>query len=434
MSSGMPSGKLRLVAGAAALGLLVAGCGSQGSQGGAAGSGAPADGKITLTLNLFGNMGFKELYAEYEAAHPNIKIVERTSAYNDHHRNLAAHLATKQGAADIEGIDTGFIAQFRGQPQHFTDLNQHGAAQLKDRWLPWKWEASLAKNGAQIGYGTDVGGLAMCYRRDLFAKAGLPTERDEVSALWPDWASYFEAGKKYTANKPEGAAFFDGAPQIFNAMVGQLPVGYYDTSDKVVVATNPEIRKAYDQVLAAVAGGQSAKLVGSSPAWNTGFAKSQFATIACPAWMLAKIQDQAKAFAGQWDVAAIPGGGGNWGGSYLTVPAQGKHIKEAVELAAWLTAPEQQIKVFGKHGILPSTVETYDKPEVKNLTHEFFNDAPIGEIFTTAARNLKPQYQGPRAGDIQTALRDGMNRVEEGKQTPDQAWEQILKDIERIDR
>src|SRR5690606_11662769 len=122
----------------------------------------------TLTLNLFGNMGFKELYAEYEAQHPNIKIVERTSAYNDHHRNLAAHLATGHGAADIEGIDTGFIAQFRAQPQHFVDLNKHGAERLKDRWLPWKWEASLAKNGAQIGYGTDVGGLAMCYRRDLF--------------------------------------------------------------------------------------------------------------------------------------------------------------------------------------------------------------------------------------------------------------------------
>ncbi|WP_239513698.1 ABC transporter substrate-binding protein [Streptosporangium sp. 'caverna'] len=427
----MFSGRMRIIAAVAAAGLLAAGCGSQGDD---ASAGPQGDEKITLSLNLFGNMGFKELYTEYEAAHPNIKIVERTSAYNDHHRNLAAHLATKQGAGDIEAIDTGFIAQFRGQPQHFTDLNQHGAAQLSGRWLPWKWEASLAKTGAQIGYGTDVGGLAMCYRRDLFEKAGLPTDRDEVSALWPDWPSYFEAGKKYTAKKPDGAAFYDGAAQVFNAIIGQAPVGYYDTSDKVVVAGNPEVRKAYDQVLQSVTDGQSAKLVGSSPAWNTGFAKSQFATIGCPAWMLAKIQDQAKEFAGKWDVAAIPGGGGNWGGSYLTVPAQGKHVKEAVELIAWLTAPEQQIKVFSKHGILPSTVETYEKPEVTGLTHQFFNDAPIGKIFTTAALNLKPQYQGPRAGDIQTAIRDAINRVEEGKQNGDQAWEQMLKDVERISK
>ncbi|GAA0831168.1 extracellular solute-binding protein [Streptosporangium amethystogenes subsp. fukuiense] len=427
----MLSEKSRVIAAIAVAGVLAAGCASQQGDPSTAASG---DEKITLTLNLFGNMGFKELYTEYEAAHPNIKIVERTSAYNDHHRNLAAHLATGQGAADVEGIDTGFIARFRGQPQHFVDLNRHGAEQLKARWLPWKWEASVAKTGAQIGYGTDVGGLAMCYRRDLFEKAGLPTDRDEVSRLWPDWASYFEAGKKYTATKPEGAAFFDGAAQVFNAIVGQAAVGYYDTSDNVVVASNPEVRKAYDQVLRAVADGESAKLVGSSPAWNTGFAKSQFATVGCPAWMLAKIQDQAKEFAGKWDVAAIPGGGGNWGGSYLTVPAQGKHVKEAVELIAWLTAPEQQIKVFGKHGILPSTVETYQKPEVTGLKHEFFNDAPIGKIFTTAALNLKPQYQGPRAGDIQTAIRDAINRVEEGKQNGDQAWQQMLTDVERISK
>ncbi|NUO97057.1 MAG: carbohydrate ABC transporter substrate-binding protein [Nonomuraea sp.] len=409
--------------------MLAAGCGGSASTGS-----TPAEGKITLTLNLFGNMGFKELYTKYEAAHPNIKIVERTSAYNDHHRNLAAHLATGSGAADIEGIDTGFVAQFRSRPQHFTDLRQHGADQLKDRWLPWKWEASLAKSGAQIGYGTDVGGLAMCYRRDLFEKAGLPTDRDEVSKLWPDWTSYFETGKRYTAKKPEGAAFFDGAPQVFNAMIGQAETGYYDTQDQVVVATNPAVRSAYDQVIKAVADGESAKLVGSSPAWNTGFSKSQFATIACPAWMLAKIQDQAKAFAGKWDVAAIPGGGGNWGGSYLTVPAQGKHVKEAVELIAWLTAPEQQIEVFTKHGILPSTLATYDKPEVTGLKHEFFNNAPIGQIFTTAARNLKPQYQGPRAGDIQTAIRDAINRVEEGKQDAAEAWTQMLGDVERISK
>jgi cellobiose transport system substrate-binding protein len=417
----------RLAAAVLAAGLLAAGCGSGAEP-------AASGGPVTLTLNLFGNMGFKELYAAYEAANPNIKIVERTSAYNDHHRNLAAHLATKQGTADVEAIDTGFVAQFREQPQHFTDLTKHGAATLKDRWLPWKWEASLAKSGAQIGYGTDVGGLAMCYRRDLFEKAGLPTEREEVSKLWPDWPAYFEAGKRYTAKRPEGTAFFDGGPQVFNAMIGQAAVGYYDDADNVVVATNPAVREAYDQVLGAVAAGQSAKLVGSSAPWNTGFAKSQFATIACPAWMLAKIQDQAKAFAGQWDVAAIPGGGGNWGGSYLTVPAQGKHVKEAVALIAWLTAPEQQVAVFKKHGILPSTVPSFDKPEVTGLKHPFFNDAPIGKIFTTAAVNLKPQHQGPRAGDIQTAIRDAINRVEEGKQDGAAAWEQLLKDVERIEK
>ena len=51
----------------------------------------------------------------------------------------------------------------------------------------------------------------------------------------------------------------------------------------------------------------------------------------------------------------MPGGAGNMGGSHLALPKQGKHSKEAVELIKWLTAPEQQKKVFKATGNFPST-------------------------------------------------------------------------------
>ena len=52
-----------------------------------------------------------------------------------------------------------------------------------------------ADGKTQIGLGTDVGGLAMCYRTDLFEKAGLPTDRDAVSKLWPTWDDFINVGK-----------------------------------------------------------------------------------------------------------------------------------------------------------------------------------------------------------------------------------------------
>ena len=56
-----------------------------------------------------------------------------------------------------------------------------------------------------------------------------------------------------------------------------------------------------------------------------------------------------------WDIADVfPGGGGNWGGSYLTVPAQGENVEKAQEIAAWLSAPEQQAKAFAAKGTFPS--------------------------------------------------------------------------------
>src|SRR5690349_5878920 len=58
--------------------------------------------KVKLTVATFGEFGFKALYTEYMAAHPNIEIVERITKTEDHQKNLAAHLATNSGAADIE--------------------------------------------------------------------------------------------------------------------------------------------------------------------------------------------------------------------------------------------------------------------------------------------------------------------------------------------
>ncbi|MGI5242155.1 ABC transporter substrate-binding protein [Dactylosporangium sp. CA-139066] len=406
----------------AATATVLAACGTNSGTGG-------SNGPITLTVNLFGNFGYKDLYAQYEKDHPNVKIQERTAAYNDHHRDLATHLAAGSGAGDIEGIDTGFIAQMRERGNLFVDLG----TDRQSEYLDWKWKASLTKDGKQIAYGTDVGGLAICYRRDLFEKAGMPTDRDQVSAAWRGgWDRYIEFGKQYAQKAPAGSAFFDGGGQLFNAIIGQASVGYYSDDNSVVVATNPEVRSAWNLTVQAIQSNLSAKLIGSSQEWNNGFAKDQFATIACPAWMMTKIKDQSKQAAGKWDVAAVPGGGGNWGGSYLAVPKQGKHIAEAKTLAAWLTAPEQQGKVFTSQGNLPSTPALYDKPEIAGFKSDFFNNAPVGQLFTTAAKQLKPQYQGPRAGDIQTTIRDALVRIEQGKQTPDESWKQMVGDVERL--
>ncbi|MCP2164171.1 ABC transporter substrate-binding protein [Goodfellowiella coeruleoviolacea] len=419
-----PRGSARRVAGALSAGLLatalLAGCGGAGS------------GKTKLTIGLFGDFGYADLFTEYEQSHPDIDIVDSVAKYDDHHTSLATHLATNSGAADIEAVDTGYIAQFKQNPKAFVDLNTKGGADLKNRWLSWKWESSLGKGGEQIGYGTDVGGLAICYRKDLFAEAGLPTERDQVGAAWPTWQAFLDLGRQFQARAPQGTKWFDGGPTLFNSIVGQAGVGYYDKSDQVVLKDNAEIKQAWDLVTGGVTAGLSAGLKYSTPEWNTGFKQNQFATVACPAWQMAKIQQQAPDTAGKWDVAPVPGGGGNWGGSYLTVPSQGDHIDQAVELVTWLTAPEQQAKVFTKKGLLPSTPELYDRPEITSYTNPFFSDAPVGKLFTDAARKLEPQYQGPQAGAIQEEMANAMLRVEQGKQSPDESWNQAVGDVQRL--
>ncbi|GAA0727327.1 extracellular solute-binding protein [Dactylosporangium roseum] len=396
-----------------------------GATAGACGSARP--GETRLVVEIFGDLGYRDLYTRYEQSHPGIKIVEHIVSYDDHHKNLQAHLLGGSGTGDIEAVDGGYMAQFKVMADRFVDFRDHGAD--PDQWLAWKSQQATGADGRLMGLGADVGGLAMCYRRDLFAQAGLPTERDEVAALWPDWQSYIATGKRFKATAPDGVAWFDSGSNVFNAIIGQAPVGYTEPGNKVVVADNPAVKEAFDLAVEAVQAGESARLATFSQQWNAGFQRGSFATVACPAWMTDTIKQNAPQTSGKWDIATIPGGSGNWGGSFLTVPKQSRHQKQAAELAMFLTAPEQASWIFRTQGHLPSQAALYDDPAVLGHTSPFFNNAPTGQIFTRAAKDLRPQYQGPKDGDIGPLIGLGINRVDNGRQRPEQAWRQVLKDV-----
>src|SRR5687767_8528531 len=242
-----------------------------------------ADEKITLTIAGFGDFGFKPLYEEYKQTHRNIEIQERISEYAAHHNNLISHLATGSGAADNEAVEIGYLSSFTATPNRFHNLLDLGAKDLESTYLPWKWQQALSTDKKTlIGLGTDVGGMAMCYRTDLFAKAGLPTNRDEVSKLWPTWEQYVATGKKYKAALPN-SFFMEASGNMYRAIVEQAPQGVYDDQDKLVVESNPTVKKAWDLTVDAIQAGLSNKLNAWSPEWTAAFGKGTFATIVCPA-------------------------------------------------------------------------------------------------------------------------------------------------------
>ncbi len=384
---------------------------------------------ITLTVDVFGDFGYHDLYTQYQASHPGITIKEDTQDYAPHHTNLAQHLATGAGADDIEAIEVGYIAQFASQPQYFADLRQYGAASLKGRYLPWKYNQAVARNGAVVGLGTDVGSLAICYRADLFKKAGLPANRDAVSKLWPTWQAFLSVGKRFQAHASKGVKFIDSGSNLYNAMLGQINPAYYDKSGKVIAGSNPKVKGVWNLTMQAISSGQDLGLSAFSNDWNTGFKKGTFATVTCPAWMMGYIQGQAPATKGKWDIAAVPGGGGNWGGSFLTVTKQSQHQAEAADLVKFLTSPASQLAVFKQTGNLSSEVPVLKSSAVQGFKNPFFSNAPVGKIFANSALKLTPQILGPHQGDFQTAASNAIQRVEQHKQSPAASWKQFLKDV-----
>ena len=80
----------------------------------------------------------------------------------------------------------------------FVDLTD---PELDGRWLDFKAAAATNADGQMIGYGTDAGPEGICYRSDLFKKAGLPTDRDEVAALMGTWDDYFATGEEFVSRR-----------------------------------------------------------------------------------------------------------------------------------------------------------------------------------------------------------------------------------------
>ncbi|MEU4763073.1 extracellular solute-binding protein [Actinosynnema sp. NPDC023794] len=416
------AGRTTSVTAVALAATLVAACGGGGGDAG--------DGKIKLSIGVFSDFGYTNLIEEYQAAHPNIEIEQRTVKMEQHHTQLATQLAGGRGAADLVAIEEGNITQFRQSKDKFVNLADHGAKELESQWAAWKWNQGTADGGNFVlGLGTDMGSLALCYRRDLFEAAGLPTDREQVGTLWPTWEEYLEVADTFSQKLPD-KKFVDTAQNVYKAILDQTEEGYFAKADDSFIGDkNDKVKQAFTLAASLGEKKQTGALAPFSQDWNVALKQASFATTTCPAWALALIKagagDEAS---GKWDVAAAPGGGGNWGGSFLAVPKQTKHPKEAYELAKWLTAPEQQKRIFKETGNLPSEPAAYQDPEVTATTNEYFNAAPVGRIFGNSAESLKPTYRGTKDSKVTPVFGNALSRVETGKQSTSDAFDQAVQE------
>jgi len=388
------------------------------------------DEQITLVIDIFGEQGFgyDELYDQFEADNPGITIEERGTGLGlgDYNERLVQQITAGAGAGDIVALEEGTIVQFYAQTDKFVNLADHGAGELQGNFLPWKWEQG-APGGFVLGLGTDVGSMALCYRNDVMEDAGLPSDRDELAAMWPTWDAFIAVGEQFVASGTD-RSFVDAATNFYNTVLMQVAGNgsgytYYDLDNNLAL-DNPDIRTAWDLTIQMIESGLSANLNSFSDEWNAGFQSGSFATIGCPAWMTGVISGAAgEDNAGNWDVTDAPGEGGNWGGSFLAVTAESEHPAQAAELVKFLTSSQGQIAAFEALGNLPSSPQALSDPAVQQATNAYFSDAPTGQIFGAGASDFQPVYLGPQNNAIRTEYENALRSVEQGERSAEEAWE-----------
>lgn len=401
--------------------LLVTGC-SPGSGGGGSG-----DSK-SFEFWSFTGINQKADVEVYKKAHPDVEIkLTEVGSTTETAQALTTALAGGK-VPDLVLIQGDDLPKFMQSADNFVDLASLGADQRKGDYLDWVMKQSVTQDGKIIGIPTDVGGMAIAYRTDLFKAAGLPTDRDQVSKLWPTWDGFLETGKKYV--QATGKPFLDNtSTSVFFQAVNQGTERYYDADHKLSYDKNPQVKAAFDLALKIHQAGITSKITSWSTGWTAGMGKGDFAVVSAPSWMLNAIHTNAPNTAGKWDVAAIPGGSGNWGGSYLAIPKRAKNPKAAWAYIAEMQSPSGQLAHFLQQGALPTTPSVYSDPQLVARTDPFFSNAPIGKIYTQSVLGIKPFYIGPEDATVGSEMLNTLVSVEQGKVAPDDAWNTALTNV-----
>jgi len=392
------------------------------------------NGCIVLTVNTFGDVIQPALVAEYRKLRPDVKLAIKKSDLDALNGTglFTQCAAGGAGNPDIAAVEISYSGFWRAYPQCFVDLRNlrttdgnKSANDLKKDYLSWRWEHGVGYNDAVIGIPTDVGGLEVAYRWDLFKKAGLPYQRDAVGKAWSTWPKFIDFGKKYVAKltpaqRKANVGFIDNIGTIYPAIMNQGTEKYYRNNGTdqglLIYKTNKQLKTAFDTTVAASNAKIGTRIGQFSSDWNVGMSKGTFAAMLAPAWMMDYIKGQAPSTKGKWDIAEVPGGGGNMGGSQLTIPKGAKNSQEAWNFIAWYLAPAQQLTVFKTYGLFPSTPSLYSNTALTGYKDPFFNNAPVGKIYGDGVKKLKPIFEGKLQRCIDMAMGSAISLVANGKE------------------
>lgn len=432
----------------------------------------PAYATTTITVWTYGDVIDKTLVSEYEAAHPGIKIRAVNQGSPAAVKQKFQLYKNSSSVADVIVYETDDAGYFRHYGSLFKNLNNYpGARSLSSYYLPWRWNQGVAENGNLIGLPTDVGGLAVAYRKDLFAAAGLPTSPTQVAKLWNSnntttaWGQFVEVGKRFqnapkTKSNKKVKGFIDSSGTIFKAALNQGTTKFYTGGNASL--ENAQLKKAFtiaaNASTATPAIGARINPYGGSD-WTPGLSSGAFAVTLAPAWQLDYIIHRAPSSRGKWNITAAPGNGGNVGGSQLAIPKKASHANEAWDFISWYESPYAQLKMFKKRRLFPSASVLYnprancaglrtgtgasmtpalssaDCSYIRNFKDSFFNNAKVGAIYADSALKLHSIPSGPLERQFTDAYQNQIGRLEAKKVANlNAAWTKAVADAKTIAR
>ncbi|MFI5954311.1 ABC transporter substrate-binding protein [Cryptosporangium sp. NPDC051539] len=352
------------------------------------------------------------------------------SEYSGNFRNkLTSALADGAKPPSITGIKGEDIASFLPRADRFTDLTTLGAARLAPDYLPSKWQEATAVDGRQVGIPIDIGPTAMFYRRDVFERAGLPTDPSDVDAETSTWPRFLAFGSRLRAKLP-GTFLMANTLTMFDIAVAQSGKRFVDQFNHFV-GDGEHVKTAWDAAVRASTDGLCAQIDNDDKRWGPALADGAIAVSFGAAWHAQDIEEDAPSATGKWRVAAGPAGGANIGGSFLAIPASTSDQATAFEIIEWLLSPENEARAYTEARLFPSTPAAYSTPALREPDPYFGGQQTI-DIFSASARKTRRAYEAPADGVIKDVYLDELRNLEYHGKAPEQAWSDAVKRARRV--
>lgn len=328
---------------------------------------------------------------------------------------------------DISGINSNCSLYFPSEEQ-FIDFNDFGAADYKDQYFPWKWQLGVTPSDRMCFWPMDTGPTGFYYRADLFKKAGLPDDPEELSEAGNTWEKWIELGKKL---KKDGEAFIiSNASMIFSQYLNASPERYFDTENKPLYENEGNaVRQAWEVAIQAIDADITGNLQVSTDqnsAWVSGKTAGHIEAV----WWAEILKDTAPDTSGNWRLASQPVKPGNSGGSFLTVPKTCKDPEAAFAFITWMTSPEKQADTFNEIQLFPSSPASFEGGTMKS-GGDFFGPQDELKFFENAAEEVPTTFVSTHESQIGAFAKELTNVATSGKDS-ERAWDEAVAQTNRV--
>jgi multiple sugar transport system substrate-binding protein len=319
---------------------------------------------------------------------------------------------------DLGQVEYDTLPAFRVQDGLANIASCAGVSAAKADFSSGIWnQVTFGASDSVYAIPQDSGPEALYYRKDLFAKAGIP-----VPTTWAEYATdaaKIKALGGYITNFPKGdvnafaGLVSQAGGQWFKTTGGKWTVNLQDAASTKVAN--------YWQDL--ITNNEVSTIPSFTDQWNNAYNTSEDWTWVSAVWGANTISSGAPKTSGDWAVAPMPQwtagatASSAWGGSSTVVFKDSKHPAAAAKFAVWLNTSTEALTALNKVANLYPASTTGAKLPALTQGVAFYGNQAIYKEFAKSGANISPFTWGPTMTQTYSDVSDGFASALSGSGT-----------------